>query len=156
MRYTLITLCVLVAGCDTVRSTTDRVFGGDQTQPEAEQTVVEEEAVEEPVVEETVAEGTVAEYPVEPEPVTVVGWVGAKTTIAGLGDPTTPGRWLQTPLVETEFTGRVVVPRTGAQAYITLVPAQGPESGGSRLSLDAMRALLLPFDELVELEVYSN
>ncbi len=143
MKYVLITLCVLVCGCDTVRSTTDRVFGGDQTPPEADDVAVEEAVVEEPVAPEPVAG-------------TGVGWVGAKTNIAGLGDPTTPGRWLETPLVDTEFTGRVVVPRTGSQAYITLVPARGPESGGSRLSLDAMRALLLPFDELVELEVYSN
>jgi len=142
MRYSLLALCVLVAGCDTVRATTDRVFGGGAAPTEAEETVVE--PTEEPNVEP------------EPLPATAAGWVGAKTTIAALGDPTTPGRWLETPLVDTEFTGRVVVPRTGAQAYITLVPAPGPESGGSRLSLDAMRALLLPFDELVELEVYSN
>ena len=121
-----------------MRSTTDRVFGGDKPPEKAEPAVVEEV--------------------VEPQPVAVAaaGWVGPKTTIAGLGDPTTPGRWLETSLVETEFTGRVVVPRTGAQAYITLIPASGPAGGGSRLSLDAMRALLLPFDELVELEVYSN
>ncbi len=48
-----------------------------------------------------------------------------------------------------------MVRRTGAQAYITLVPA-GSDGGGSRLSVDAMRALLVPFDELVELEIYSN
>lgn len=138
MRYTLLTLCVLVAGCDTVRSTTDRVLGSGSKPAEAEEVVTE--------------------VTVEPEPAAVApaSWVGAKTTIAGLGDPTTPGRWLETPLVDTEFTGRVVVPKTGSQAYITLVPAPGPESGGSRLSLDAMRALLLPYDELVELEIYSN
>ncbi|MCG7519139.1 hypothetical protein [Ruegeria sp. Ofav3-42] len=138
MRYAFLAFIVLVAGCDTVRSTTDRVFGGEKTPEEAESAAVEEV--------------------VEPQPVAVTadGWVGPKTTIAGLGDPTTPGRWLETPLVETEITGRVVVPRTGAQAYITLVPASGPAGGGSRLSLDAMRALLLPFDELVELEIYSN
>ena len=83
-------------------------------------------------------------------------WTGAKTTVAGLGDPSTPGRWMQTPLVDSEVTARVVVPKTGAQAYITLVPASGPETGGSRLSLDAMRALLVPFDQLVEVEVYAN
>lgn len=138
MKYALLTICILVAGCDTVRSTTDRVFGRDK--PAAEPEVAAEADVTESV----------------PVPATAAGWVGAKTTIASLGDPTTPGRWMETPLVETEFTGRVVVPRTGAQAYITLVPARGPESGGSRLSLDAMRALLLPYDELVELEVYSN
>ncbi|WP_170769251.1 hypothetical protein [Ruegeria lacuscaerulensis] len=140
MRYALLLCCILVAGCDAVRSTTDRVFnrGEPAAAPEPEEAVVEE--VAEP----------------EPSPATAAGWIGAKTTIASLGDPTTPGRWMQTPLVETEFTGRVLVPRTGAQAYITLVPAPGPEGGGSRLSLDAMRELLLPFDELVELEVYSN
>jgi len=143
MRYILVALCFLLAGCETIRSTTDRVFGGDQTPDPAETAAVEEDTVEEAVAP-------------EPIPATAAGWIGAKTTIAGLGDPTTPERWLETPLVETEFTGRVVVPRTGAQAYITLVPAPGPEGGGSRLSLDAMRALLLPFDELVELEVYSN
>lgn len=134
----LFALFALVAGCDVVKSTTDRVFGTKDVAVEQEEIVTEEVF--------------------EPEPVaaTAASWVGARTTIAALGDPTTPGRWLQTPLVDTEFTGRVVVPRTGAQAYITLVPAPGPESGGSHLSLDAMRELLLPFDELVELEVYSN
>ena len=121
-----------------MRSTTDRVFGGEKPVEVEETAVVEEVAEPQPV------------------PVSTPSWTGPKTTIAGLGDPTTPGRWLETPLVETEITGRVVVPRTGAQAYITLVPASGPVGGGSRLSLDAMRALLLPFDELVELEVYSN
>ncbi len=140
MRIAFFVLLTAVAGCDTVRSTTDRVFGGDGEQAQAEPEAVEVAEVADP----------------EPVAVSAASWVGPKTTVAGLGDPTTPGRWMETPLVETEFTGRVVVPRTGAQAYITLVPAPGPEGGGSRLSLDAMRALLLPFDELVELEIYSN
>lgn len=143
MKKILVLLFVVLAGCDAVRSTTDRVFGGGdapaQTAPDAEV-------------------GTaVAEEVLQPEPVSArPNWVGAKTTIAGLGDPTTPGRWMQTPLVDTEVTARVVVPRTGAQAYITLVPVSGPDSSGSRLSLDAMRALLVPFDELVEVEVYAD
>ncbi len=138
MKYALILACALVAGCDAVRSTTDRVFGSSPSEPAPE---------------------PVAAVPAEevPEPVTAsAGWSGAKTTVAGLGDPNTPGRWLQTPLVETEINGRVVVPRTGAQAYVTLIPAPGPAGGGGRLSLEAMRALLVPFDELVELEVYSD
>ncbi len=137
MRYFLVFLCVLVTGCDAVRSTTDRVFGRNEAAPEVE--------------------AEVAEAAPEPEPVAArADWVGSRTTIAGLGDPTTPGRWMQTPLVDTEVTARVVVPRTGAQAYITLVPSRGPEGGGSQLSLDAMRALLVPLDELVEVEVYAN
>ncbi len=133
----------MTAGCDAVQSTTDRVFGGGDTPV---QTVPDAET------------GTaVAEEVLQPESVSArPNWVGAKTTIAGLGDPTTPGRWMQTPLVDSEVTARVVVPRTGAQAYITLVPVSGPDSSGSRLSLDAMRALLVPLDELVELEVYMD
>ena len=138
MRNALLVTCVLLAGCDTVRSASDRVFGGSDKPAQAEPTVVEDA--------------------VEPQPASAasIGWTGAKTTIAGLGDPNKGGRWLETPLVDTEVTARVVVPKTGAQAYITLVPVSGPEGGGSRLSVDAMRALLIPFDELVELEVYSN
>lgn len=137
MRYFLVFLCVLVTGCDAVRSTTDRVFGRNEAAPEVE--------------------AEITEATPEPEPVAArADWVGPRTTIAGLGDPTTPGRWMQTPLVDTEVTARVVVPRTGAQAYITLVPSRGPEGGGSQLSLDAMRALLVPLDELVEVEVYAN
>lgn len=137
MRYSLLIFCVLVSGCDAIRSTTDRVFGGSPAPAT--------EAVQPAEVEDSA---------VPPQPAAAsVGWTGAKTTVAGLGDPNTPGRWLQTPLVDVEINGRVVVPRTGAQAFVTLVPAP---DGGSRLSLDAMRALLLPFDELVELEVYSD
>ncbi|NOD48389.1 MULTISPECIES: hypothetical protein [unclassified Ruegeria] len=143
MKKMLLLLCVLVAGCDAVRSTTDRVFGRDDAPA---QTVTETESTT-----------SVSEEVLEPEPVSArPTWAGAKTSIAGLGDPTTPGRWMQTPLVKSEVTARVVVPRTGAQAYITLVPIPGPASGGSRLSLDAMRALLVPLDELVEVEVYAN
>lgn len=137
MKYALLSLIVVLAGCDAIRSTSDRVFGRNET-PVAPAPAV----APEPVVETSAPASA--------------GWVGAKTTIAGLGDPTTPGRWLQTPLVDREINGRVVVSRTGALAYVTLVPAPGPEGGGSRLSLEAMQALLLPLDELVELEIYSN
>ncbi|NOE18318.1 hypothetical protein GS634_09310 [Ruegeria atlantica] len=143
MKKILVLTCVLTAGCDAVQSTTDRVFGGGDAPAQT--------------VPDTETGTAVAEEVLQPEPVSArPNWVGAKTTIAGLGDPTTPGRWMQTPLVDSEVTARVVVPRTGAQAYITLVPVSGPDSSGSRLSLDAMRALLVPFDELVELEVYVN
>ncbi len=137
MKYTWLILCLPLIGCDAIRSTTDRVFGGSEPPPQDAPEVVEAATD-------------------EPEPAVAVGWVGPKRTIASLGDPSTPGRWLRTPLVEAEINGRVVVPRTGAQAYITLVPTPGPEGGGSQLSLDAMRELLVPFDELVELDVYSN
>ncbi|MEO1107712.1 MAG: hypothetical protein AAFX90_07310 [Pseudomonadota bacterium] len=138
MKYVLVFLCVLLAGCETVRSTTDRVFGRSEAAPETEANAEPEAAP-------------------ETEPVTTrPNWDGAKSTTAVLGDPSKPGRWMQTPLVDTEVTARVVVPRTGAQAYITLIPSRGPEGGGSQLSLDAMRTLLVPLDALVEVDVYAN
>ena len=144
MRELLVISCVLLVGCDTVRSTTDRLLGRNEAAAEAT-----------PVAVETAPAETESSAYIQPATATA-NWTGAKTTIAGLGDPSTPGRWMQTPLVDSEVTARVVVPKTGAQAYITLVPASGPETGGSRLSLDAMRALLVPFDQLVEVEVYAN
>ena len=134
MRYALMIIPILFSGCDAVQQSFDRPASGATDQ-----------------AAEVASEGQVE---ATPEAAAVdTRWSGAKSTIAGLGDPNKPGRWLETPLVETEINGRVVVPKTGAQAYITLVPAP---SGGSRLSVEAMRALLVPFDELVELDVYSN
>lgn len=137
MRYLIVLLPAFLTGCDAVRQTLDRSPDAPTVQPDA--VVTETEVV--------AAQPVAAAQP---------GWSGAKRTIAGLGDPNKPGRWLETPLVQTERNGRVVVTKTGAQAYVTLVPAPGPEGGGGRLSLEAMRALLVPFDELVELDVYSD
>ncbi len=140
MKYALLIFCLAVMGCDAVRSSSSTA---ETTDEQAQESLTEE---------------TTANTSEEPQPVVVSnpGWAGAKKTIAGLGDPSKPGRWLETPLVAVEINGRVVVPKTGALAYVTLVPVPGPEGGGSRLSLEAMRALLLPFDELVELDVYSD
>ncbi len=138
MKYALVLLSFLLVGCEQVQSASGRLFGNAEPVADASVPPPEPEGDVQPVAQVT------------------PGWEGAKTTIASLGDPTKPGRWLETPLVSVEVNARVVVPRTGAQAYVTLVPAPGPEGGGSRLSLDAMRALLVPFDELVELQVYQN
>lgn len=145
MRYLLLISLILVTGCDRVRSTTDKLFNRSepvaQTEALQAEPELEPEAVAEPVQEAT-----------DFQP----GWVGARQTIAGLGDPTIPGRWLETSLVSQERNGRVVVRKTGATAHVTLIPVAGDPGAGSRLSLEAMRALLAPIDELVELDVYSN
>ncbi|WP_171096917.1 hypothetical protein [Ruegeria sp. HKCCD7255] len=140
MKYIPLIFCCLLMGCDAIRSTSDRLFNRENPAPEPVATA------EETVVSVTPEEDLPTQATVK------TGWTGARTVVAGLGDPTTPGRWLQTPLVDVEVNGRVVVPSTGAQAFVTLIPA---ETGGSRLSLDAMRALVLPFDALVELDVYT-
>lgn len=77
---------------------------------------------------------------------------GTASTVAGLGDPTEPGLWMETPLVTANQTARVRS-ATGAEVTLTLRPIAGEASAGSRLSIDAMRALGVPLTELVELQV---
>lgn len=100
---------------------------------------------------ETVPLETV-DSPVEAEAVAVLS--GSASTIAGLGDPTVPGLWMETPLVSTQQMARVRS-ASGGEVTLTLRPIAGEASAGSRLSIDAMRALGVPLTELVELQVSS-
>ncbi|WP_291737761.1 hypothetical protein, partial [Leisingera sp. F5] len=77
---------------------------------------------------------------------------GSATTVASLGDPSLPGLWMETPLVAAEQQALVRTSRN-TQVVLTLKPAPGAESGGSRLSIGAMRALQLPLTELAEVQV---
>ncbi len=76
-------------------------------------------------------------------------------TVASLGDPTKPGFWLKTPLVSEEREGRIER-EGGAVAQVTLLPLDGPDTGGSQISLSAMRALDISLTDLATLKVYSN
>ncbi|WP_299557978.1 hypothetical protein [uncultured Sulfitobacter sp.] len=75
------------------------------------------------------------------------------TTIASLGSPTEPGFWLKTPLVKDETKGRVTNKATGKSSAVTLIPIDGPASGGSRLSLPALRLIGASLTDLTEVEV---
>ena len=75
------------------------------------------------------------------------------TTIVSLGSPTEPGFWLKTPLVKAEIAGRVTNPATGKSSLVTLIPIDGPETAGSRLSLPAMRLIEASLTDLTEVEV---
>lgn len=77
-------------------------------------------------------------------------------TIASLGDPTDPGFWLETPLVSSKIPGRVVYPVTGKSVALDLIPVDGPVTGGSRISLPAIRLLGAPLAGLPELIVYAR
>lgn len=77
-------------------------------------------------------------------------------TVVSLGDPTAPGFWLETPLVKTVTPGRVVLPATGASVQVELRPIDGPASGGSRISLAAMRLLGVALTALPEVEVHAG
>lgn len=75
------------------------------------------------------------------------------TTIASLGNPTEPGFWLKTPLVKTETKGRVTNKANGKSSAVTLIPIDGPASGGSRMSLPALRLIEASLGDLTEVEV---
>ena len=78
------------------------------------------------------------------------------TTIATLGDPTQPGLWAETPLVDRVRSGRLTDSATGSSAAVELRPAPGAVGAGSRVSLDTLRALGAPLTALVELTVYAD
>ena len=78
------------------------------------------------------------------------------TTIASLGSPTEPGFWLKTPLVSTETMGRVTNKANGKSAAVRLIPIAGPASGGSQMSLPAMRLLEVSLTDLAEVEVTQD
>lgn len=75
-------------------------------------------------------------------------------TVASLGSPGEPGFWMKTPLVSSPAQGRVVFPASGKSVNVELVPRPGPATGGSQLSLSAMRAIEAPLTGLPELQVF--
>lgn len=175
MRPVLILLCVLIAGCGKSRKETTTVVVDPGT------VVVTDALVEGPVdpAEEAAAESqskrkeesknssgnnsgdsskkSDEKSSKKTDPTQLdSGDSGPQRTIAGLGDPGTPGLWLQTPLVTKERGGRVVMVKTGASARVTLVPSGGPVTGGSQLSLQGFQALGAPLTQLVELDVYPG
>ncbi|MEP5732436.1 MAG: hypothetical protein ABJL67_24060 [Sulfitobacter sp.] len=74
-------------------------------------------------------------------------------TVVSLGSPTEPGLWLKTPLVQSEVQGRVTNPATGKSSLVTLIPLDGPDTAGSRMSLAALRLIEASLTDLTEVEV---
>ncbi|MDX2485072.1 MAG: hypothetical protein QNK42_15570 [Pseudodonghicola sp.] len=143
----------LVAGCTQVNGVVDTVRGslgsslGGLGQSKAA-------PAQEPAALPPAADVLPDQPPVAAVPQARDGSLG--TTVAGLGDPAKTGLWLETPLVTTGGKGRVVWPTTGRWVAVALLPAVGEVSAGSRLSLEAMRALGVPLTELIEVEVYAG
>jgi len=84
---------------------------------------------------------------------------GAKalgTTIASLGSPTEPGFWIKTPLVSSEAMGRVTNKSNGKSSAVRLIPIDGPATGGSQLSLPAMRLIEASLTDLTEVDVSQD
>ncbi|WZK87833.1 hypothetical protein QEZ52_14615 [Aliisedimentitalea scapharcae] len=152
MRYLILTLPLLMFGCDNVRNTASDLGGFLKPAPKAEPTqtaVPAPDAVTEEALP-TEQSGDVTPLPSGPSSLPASG----VTTIAGLGDPSIPGLWMETPLVGNEQAGRVVFAGTGAELRVALKPIAGAETAGSRLSLDAMRQLGIPLTELVEIRAF--
>ena len=82
--------------------------------------------------------------------------VNLGATVASLGDVSRPGFWLETPLVDKVTTGRVVYGATGKSVSLELFPIDGPATGGSRISLSAIRLLGAPLTGLPELTVFAS
>jgi len=137
MRYLITFLLILPGACG--------ILGREnKTSEPPVETVEDVEPVE--IHEDVVTE----DDSVEPQSADLTG---PKQTVASLGDPSRPGLWLETPLVQAETQGRVRLASGGATVAVTLLPAPGEATAGSRLSLEAMRALGAPLTELVELSV---
>jgi len=131
--YIILLTAVLLPACNLIpdaSGATDPVLSA----PEAVETVPLEDAA------------------ASPDGDNVSAFTGTASTIAGLGDPTVPGLWMETPLVTAEQVARVRSAK-GVEVTLTLRPIAGEASAGSRLSIDAMRALGAPLTELVELKV---
>ena len=77
-------------------------------------------------------------------------------TVASLGDPARPGFWLETPLVSASQKGRVLFVDTGKTVQVDLIPIDGPKTGGSRLSLAAMRLIGVPLTGLPKVQVFAG
>ena len=89
-------------------------------------------------------------------PTPLVGERRLGETVASLGNPSQPGFWLETPLVKERMPGRVLFPETGKSAQVTLIPIQGQETAGSRISIAAMRLIGAPLTGLPIIEVRAG
>ena len=77
------------------------------------------------------------------------------STVASLGDPSQPGFWVKTPLVQSETNGRIVNPANGKSAKVRLIPLGGA-GGGSQVSLPALQLIGVSLTDLPLIEVYSG
>lgn len=154
MRYLIFVPVLILSSCGLVDKAGDRLFGGagngdgtatpvapvdasltDETETDGTETISNDEA-------DDSAEATPAPAPSGPKP-----------TVASLGDPAKPGMWLETPIVQVERQGRITVKATGRSAEVTLIPIEGEETAGSRLSVSGFQAVGASLTDLVELTV---
>jgi len=149
MKHAVILSVALLAGCAQVNGVVETVRGGLGGLGKGAPAPAEAPAPLPPASDTLPEDPPVAAVPEAPD-----GALGR--TVAGLGDPGRTGLWLETPLVSASGKGRVVWPTRGRWVAVALIPAEGPATAGSRLSLEAFRALGAPLTELIEVEVYAG
>lgn len=75
-------------------------------------------------------------------------------SVATLGDPSTPGFWASTPLVDRIRPGRLTYRGSGKSVLVELRPRDAAPGAGTQVSLAAMRVLGVPLTALVEVTVH--
>ncbi len=152
----------LIAGCALLPErmarpdATDSTGQGGQTRPAARPDAVESAATRPPPAGARTADSLDTSTPEEraAAAATPQGARALGRTVASLGDPARPGFWLETPLVSAPAMGRVSY--EGQSAQVELIPIDGPPSGGSRISLAAMRLIGAPLTGLPTVEVFTD
>ena len=84
------------------------------------------------------------------------GRAAVGSTVASLGDPSQPGFWVKTPLVQSDTNGRIVNPANGKSAKVRLIPLGGAAGGGSQVSLPALQLIGVSLTDLPTVEVYAG
>lgn len=163
MRFKLLIVSVfgVLAGCGQLALTPSSAPSDaeGQTRPQARPDALDVAVRKPPETARTVEDfdtTTVEERKAAAAPVDTGGERLLGTTIVSLGDPARPGFWIETPLVSTASSGRVVYPGTGQSSQVELIPINGPATAGSRMSLAAMRLIGVPLTGLVEVQVFSG
>ena len=77
------------------------------------------------------------------------------TIVATLGNPTDPGFWVKTGLVNAPQPGRLQDPATGASVQVELRPLEADSDTDGQTSLAGLRPLGVPLTGLPELQVYG-
>lgn len=135
MRWIVVCGAVLVlSGCAALDRVTPDFLkrdGGVVATPQTQPQIVTSDPA--PVVAETVA----------PRP--QAGPLGE--VVVSLGDPTQPGLWVKSTLVDVPTPGRLIT-QDGATLTVDLLPLGAAADGGAQISLEALRALGLPLTGL--------
>jgi len=148
MKHAVISLTLVLA----VSACGDRLAflrGGDA----APSTAVAPDAATPRPTERPATEAGASDGGAAPPAAVASGYLG--TTVASLGDPSSPGLWLETSLVSVEMPGSVVS-EDGRSTEVTLRPSGGAAGAGSRISLAALQALGLSLTSLPTLTVIAG